>query len=460
MEKLEAVEHPLIPLIRIPRFGLVIEAAKLIEQEERIVVKRRMRIERLAAKGKPAYTCAGCNAPVYLRASVLRRWYFRHEENWPEPCPYQGTGERHISDIDAYRYNGQKEGWLHRTMKRLVKESLEADSRFTNLCEERWWIGTNNPNTRRRPDLRADYLGLRIAFEMQPSATYISVINARREFFLAEGGLLFWIFPWLQSDLLRLYQADVFFNNNCNIFVVDEETVNQSRRSGKFTLRCHYWRPRLLDGQIKDEPESQLVPIDELRTVQKKQEVYYFDYRGERAKVERTPAQPQDELLKKRFIDFWLEHGATHTEEAQEKYKPLRRLLSGQRVPVPVRYTEMPFNATVKLILSAQLKQPVGFGHTKLIQVAHWVYDFHKPLLLVFGWICKERGGDRIIAAEDRSGKWSARIEQFRFAWTERDPTFAPAGEIDPIADYLEPGIAERLRAARERWDTAEEGGG
>lgn len=456
MEELEAVEYPLVPFVRNPRFGLVFPTHVVVCRERRKVVKLRSWIEDRIERC-PVFTCAECGTPVYLRSSVRGRWYFRHQDGGAEDCPFRRGGTMNIEDIDAYRYNGQKEGRLHREMKRLVRESLGADTRFSDIKEEARWKGTYDPIAWRKPDLQALYNKLRIAFEMQPSATYINVIRARRDFYLREGGFLFWIFPRLDHpDFLRLYQEDVFFNNNSNLFVVDQETTNRASSLGKFMLRCHYCVPEAVGGEIRDIWKSKIVSIDELKIERAKQQVYYFDYMGERVRVQQAVTNAQADALRARLEDFWLRHGAECTHEAQAEYKPIRDALQTAGISVPEWYLERPFSSLMSLLFSAKHGRPVGFGHTKFIEVAHTAFQHHKQFLYPFGWVSQQHGTQGILTEQDHTGSWAKRREAFKQATRRRDSAFTPDIQCVPIVDFLFPGVGGRLQRMRQKWGSSE----
>ena len=65
---------------------------------------------------------------------------------------------------------------------------------FSDVVVEGRWTGAFSGEWR-RPDVRAVFEGIPVAFEIQLSTTYINVIAQRREFYRREGGLLFWFSP-------------------------------------------------------------------------------------------------------------------------------------------------------------------------------------------------------------------------------------------------------------------------
>lgn len=182
-----------------------------------------------------------CEVAVVLRLSALRRWNFRHDEE-DGSCRYRSKGFLSQEDLDARRYNGQKEGPQHIRMKRLIRESLARDDTFDqqSILEEVRWRGEVRPGSWTIPDIQAMRNGLRIAFEISLSSTYLYSMRKRRSFYLAEGGLLFWVLPRVREDYKRQFQDEVLYPNNCNVFAIDEQTVAISSEKAELTFRCGY----------------------------------------------------------------------------------------------------------------------------------------------------------------------------------------------------------------------------
>jgi len=76
----------------------------------------------------------------------------------------------------------------------------------------------------------------------------LDVVVGRKEFYRAEGALLVWILPYFYPSYRQLTVDDLLFNNNANVLVIDNETSAISEALHRFTMRCNYRRPILLDG--------------------------------------------------------------------------------------------------------------------------------------------------------------------------------------------------------------------
>jgi competence CoiA-like predicted nuclease len=121
-------------------------------------------------------------------------------------------------------------------MKEIIAESLRCDPNFSDVKIEPIWKGAE-ANQRRRPDVRACWRGtLPVAFEVQLSTTFLRVIAERRQFYLSEGGLLFWVFQRFDLGDARLTQEDIFYNNNRNAFVASTDTLEASKKSNALVL--------------------------------------------------------------------------------------------------------------------------------------------------------------------------------------------------------------------------------
>lgn len=191
----------------------------------------------------------------------------------------------------------------------------EADPRLASVVTEKRWSGVLTGEWR-KPDVRAMYQGIPVAFEIQLSTTYVNVIAGRRDFYLREGGLLLDITNF-DAGARRLTQDDVFFNNNRNAFVVSNTTRDASVRESRFQLDCIWATPTLVGTA---ELQRRLVAFDELTLEQARQRAYYFDFDG--AKLLLKTKAREDELhrltpLREKFEAWWL----TYAQTDQANYK-------------------------------------------------------------------------------------------------------------------------------------------
>jgi len=272
-------------------------------------------------------------------------------------------------DVRAAKYDAAKESDAHIQMKQMLVESLKADSRFSpdSIKEEATWKATGGSYHRRRPDVQAEFNGLRIAFEVQLSSTLIDEAVARRNFYLEEAGLLVWIFRHVETEGPRLYQGDILFLNCGNLFVIDDETVGMSQRQERLHLRNFHLIPEVRDGRIHNSwSPPNLVPFDSLTFDPANQHIFLFDYDREEARLREAMAKGLEDDTRSRFLEFWREKEPLQREHqiysVVERYRELQQYMEARGYPMPPENV-LPVGqvaAFIYLMLSAVDGRPVG----------------------------------------------------------------------------------------------------
>jgi hypothetical protein len=194
-------------------------------------------------EGQPAFVCDHCGFPVYApREPKTRLPFWRHHKGAPRSCPWW-TGEPGSTDeVSASQFRGAQESPLHRRIKHLVAELVDADpltEAGSVIVDEYVVCG----ESRRRPDVRAIYDGKPIAIEIQLATTQIPIILAREDFYRREGRHLIWLtwnfVPVDRAHLLTAFE-DIFYSHNKNLFSLDDGIVAESRARGSFLVRA-FW---------------------------------------------------------------------------------------------------------------------------------------------------------------------------------------------------------------------------
>lgn len=410
-ELAEVVEEGFVEEVRDGRTGEVYVSAEFLRREVRELNLLRAEQEDQLRADDPRFRCAHCGVGVTLRRSPQGRWHFRHlvEDG---SCRYQTKGIFSQDDFDARRYNGQKEGPQHIRMKRLIRESLYADRQVDpdSIGEEIRWKGKINPATWRKPDLQARRNDVRIAFEVQLSSTYVNVMRERRDFYLTEGGLLFWILPSVSEESRRQFEDDVLYPNNCNVFAVDEETRDLSRARSALVFRCGYIEPVQEGWEVRERWHEKIISMSDLTLDLPTQRVYYFDYETARRNVEEAVrvvggGNVLDEF--KLVVARILGH-----EEALESWRALKRKLPSE-LRWPMDLYGGHFFTAVAMYLSAREGRGVGWDY-KLIQVAHLCADRYPYFLPILEGAFYAFGRDGVFADERYAEKWKAKIEKVR----------------------------------------------
>ncbi|RUX29322.1 hypothetical protein EOA23_13980, partial [Mesorhizobium sp. M2A.F.Ca.ET.042.01.1.1] len=279
-----AVDDPAISELLDCDSGEFIDARAWIggQRYEELIAERVIVRERLAKN--PRFRCSLCSVPSYLVSNQHKRFFFRHMTE-DGSCPAETRSPLSREEILARKYDGIGESEPHKRIKRLIVRSLEADPSYSRILAERQWRSSQDPQSRRQPDVQATGPSGRIAFEVQLSTTFLDVVAGRRSFYREEGALLVWVMGGFDPEYRRLTTDDLLFSNNSNILVIDEETASISELQRKFHVRCHFRRPVRDGAQLVDLWESSVVPFGSLACELDTQRCWHFDYEGQAATI-------------------------------------------------------------------------------------------------------------------------------------------------------------------------------
>ncbi len=387
----------------------------------------------------PRFLCSQCFTPVYLVSRHdAKKLFFRHTLE-DGRCAAVTRGQLSQDEINARKYNGVKESWLHIEMKRWIVDCLRADGRFTDIVVEGRWTGEFT-GAWRKPDVRAVFNGIPIAFEVQLSTTYLNVIAQRREFYRQEGGLLFWVFSQFSMDARRLTQDDVFYNNNRNAFVITSETRDASVRQQRFMLECVWAEPTGEDGVEALQRET--VSFDSLTLDQATQRAYHFDFDGKRNQLIREAWRRsviRRGALRERFESFYTAY-VPRREFDEATWHALRRDIVAERIEFPNHPGNLP-TTLLKALYSAKYGRVFGWSYPQFIQVAHHIVPGDRGHLHYFRKALMAYDRAELIRREDQSGKWAAKVVEYKAAIREGDPAYAPNTEHDDLVGLLFPEV-------------------
>lgn len=309
------VDGPAIPTVFDAASGTEVKVSALLTAEEATVMQLRFDVKRQIQLDRARYLCPECFVPVSL-VSIKegRRFYFRHlvEDG---RCSAVTRGELSQPEINARKYNGAKESYLHREMKQWLADSLHASGQFADIVQEARWTGRIT-GAWRKPDVSARYGTLKVAFEVQLSTTFLDVIAERWNFYQQEGGLVVWVFARFDGARLRLTQDDLFFLNNQNAFVVSQETRDASVTARDFLLDCAWSEPA--PAHASPSLGRARVSFSQLTLDTVRQQAYYFDHRGHKAALQ-AARDAQRRNWPATFEAWWLDvAGKQRSQEDQE----------------------------------------------------------------------------------------------------------------------------------------------
>jgi Spy/CpxP family protein refolding chaperone len=399
------------------------------------LMRLRMEVNSSVQRGEPMYVCSICGAAVRIRRSPTRPKFFfkhRHEDG---NCPAITAGQLSQGEINARQYNGAKESRLHRRMKDWISECLAADGRFTDIKQEPTWKGTLT-GERRRPDVRAGYNGLPIAFEVQLSTTHLDVISARRDFYLQEGGLLFWVFAEFTADRRRMTDDDVFYNNNLNAFVVDASTVAASLDAEEFKLEC-VWSVPTADGDTSS-LHRRLTSFHELKLQLEQQRAFYFDFDARRQEMQAASDAERQKL--RDDVEAWIGATGYYSENANKAWTQFRARFRRQGVELP-RHLSKFDRPVLTMLYSAKHNRPWGQDQKKLVEVAHRVAGAYKHHLTWFMHAVRHYGREESMKAEGKPGHWQRRCEELRAQYLRDRTPFEPKRDAQAMLELLFPEL-------------------
>lgn len=428
------VDRPQIGEVLDVEAGTFVSSGAVMGTDYARLVRLRMEVRTQMRRGTPLYKCAICGVAVHICCSRdSARFFFKHRHE-DGNCPAVTAGELNQAEIDARKYNGVKESRLHLQMKEWLVRCLSADKEFCDVRTEQVWKGAWTPQWR-KPDVQAVYRGQRIAFEIQLSTTFLDVIAGRRDFYLAEGGLLFWIFARFDTDRLRMTDDDVFYNNNANAFVVNAQTLELSLRDGAFHLEC-IWSVPLPNGQTSG-LHRKWVRFDELTLDATTQRGFYFDFDSARSTLQQQE-QASSQELRDRF-ELLFGSRTIYGDEGRANWIDLKRRFARAGVPFVQYPRDLPFDL-LQGLYSAKHGRPFASKRKLLVEAAHQMANGGRHLR----WFSQalrhyERGAQ--LKAEDRSGNWAKKVKACRELEAQSPEAFEPDRQHQALIEFLFPEL-------------------
>lgn len=394
---------------------------------------------------RPLYRCAICHVPVKLIAPFDKGAHFRHELE-DGRCPALTRGQLNEREIRALKYNGAKESEPHKAIKGWLAASLRADPNFTSVETEARW-NNRDRSAWRQPDVQALFKGIRVAFEIQLSTTFLDVIVERREFYRKEGGLLFWVFREFPAEDRRMTLEDVFYNNNRNAFIVSEDTAKQSQQSARFCLECRWIEPIVSSAKIEEYWQRGVIGFDELTLDTQNQRAWRFDCDQARQDCQTLMRRQLISSCKAAIRDFSIKamDESFGYEDRVKVWCELQRQFDAVGLTLPSYDGGDRFRKLMCFLFSIEEGKPVGFKFQKLVQVGHYTFDNHKSLLWVFGFALKTYKRAEQMLQEDTTQKWRQRIDVNKGLINEGVGEFRQEFSYNSIIAALFPELASKI---------------
>ncbi|MCK5741202.1 MAG: hypothetical protein KAH48_03215 [Chlorobi bacterium] len=224
------------------------------------------------------YVCYYCKQMVKINGKGIKREpHFAHFRD-SDDCHIKTNTKFTKDEIERIKYNGAKESIAHKTIKEFVFNQLTNDKNHKDVGIEKILRSEKVPNKWRKPDVSSNYLSKKIVYEVQLSTTFLSVIVGRSIYYENENIYLLWIFnKFTPEDKITFSQKDVYYNNNNNVFVLNEEAQKRSKLKNELVFCCHYRKPYKDGWAVEYEWETEYVTMSDLTYDSKIFIIYYYD---------------------------------------------------------------------------------------------------------------------------------------------------------------------------------------
>lgn len=429
------VDDPEIARVLLTDSGEVVSAKDVLGADFPAMMQLRMQLKAANGNGAPKIRCANCMVSVFICGRPDgRKFFFKHSYE-DGSCPAITRGVLTQDEIDARKYNGVKESRAHLQMKDWLEACLKADPRFTAVNKEVRWKGRLTGEWR-KPDVSALYDGVRVAFEIQLTTTYLDVIVKRREFYLNEGGLLFWVFANFDNEHRRLTEDDVFYNNNQNAFIVNAGTVNESLNQKRLVLEC-VWQVPTADGS-HSALRRQRVAFNQLTLDQVTQRAYYFDYDG--AKQQLSSARDTEVQALRAEIESWWNRKRDEDAQYQETWVKFAPRLRKLGVQASYQFRDVD-QVLLTALYSAKHGRPWGQHKKRLVEVAHHLASSERDRFVWFMHAVKMYGREAAMSHEGDVSKWRDKRQRAREAYLAEPQQFEPKRTSQALAEFLFPEL-------------------
>ena len=256
---------------------------------------------------EPIFVCYYCSQNIKINGGTglgKKILHFAHQKDRGY-CILKTDTELTRQEINRAKYNGAKESPLHFETKNLIKELIELNNDFSNVHVEKVVKSNSNYLEWKRPDIKATYKNVDVVFEIQLSTTFLSVIVDRQHFYKENQTYILWVFKNFEIEEFkqRFTEKDVFYSNNRNAFVLDNEAINLSKQNNDLYLLCYYQKPKIENLKIDYDWCFKYVNFTQLTFDEVTFKVFYFDVSKEEETLNNEILATQKEIREKELAD-------------------------------------------------------------------------------------------------------------------------------------------------------------
>jgi len=353
------------------------------KQQEDVIFRFRTELQTQFEKDEKIYVCIFCKQSVGIRGKKDKSdFYFAHNYN-SEDCIIKTGSALTFEEIRCIKYNGVKESEEHHLIKNQIAYALEHDPLVTKVETERVFKDLSISKNWKKPDVLATLPDKKIAFELQLSTTFLSVIVSRTIFYKERGVYLIWIFPTfsLDADLQKFTQKDVYYTNAFNVYVFDQEAAKLSDAEQKLMLKCFFKKFSIHNEQLVTSWEQTFISMHDLNFNALDFTAWYYN-----SYLEKESALKELALQKQALILREEEAEANYNSKKTIEY--LRKFYKSNAKPWSPYDEDTPANEPKSELEINLINKQLGFNDTKADFIANLFVSGDKSEFLRY--ICEQ----------------------------------------------------------------------
>ncbi|RVU90208.1 hypothetical protein EH230_04455 [Flavobacterium columnare] len=287
--------------------GSTVYADSFFLKEENEIFNYRSELQK-AIKGirEPLFVCYYCGQNIKINGGgqTMKVLHFAHRKD-SDFCHLKTDTNYSLLEIKRLKYNGAKESPLHFETKNLIKQFIELNNDFSNIKVEKVVKSNTNYLEWKKPDISATYKKVEVVFEIQLSTTFLSVIVDREHFYKENQTYILWVFKNFEVDEFKqcFTEKDVFYSNNRNAFVLDDEAIKLSNDNNDLFLLCYYQKPKIENLKIDYDWCFEYVNFNKLTFDEVNYKIFYYDVIKEEETLNNEILATQKEIREKELAE-------------------------------------------------------------------------------------------------------------------------------------------------------------
>jgi hypothetical protein len=297
--------------------GEIIKSNVFFQKPEAEVFATRLRLRHaIEGSAMPKFKCVYCNQLLQLSGKATKRGeiaFFAHLYD-SEDCEIKTNGGLTKDEIESLKYKNVGESDRHDNLKNKLANILKSTPNISNVEIEKRLTSEVPYLHWRKPDVSAEFNGLKIVFEIQLSTTFLSVIIQRDLFYRIHNTFIIWVFNFSENkeyvNFQNLMIKDIYYANKRNAFVFDHHAQVLSQETSELHLLCIWFEPLIINGEYQPFngiKKEEYVKISDLKFDKNTFKPYFIDADSLFAKYEPKYYEIKldlEQYLKVRFEKF------------------------------------------------------------------------------------------------------------------------------------------------------------